>query len=423
LNTTDITIWLIKDAEPLPVDPSQRKMRNGLLADELVSRGYNVVWFASRFEHARKIFAEGPDRQIVNNNLSIELLDGPGYKRNISLPRIRHQRSLALEFLKRANSMKRPQLMVAAYPAPELCLAACEFAKKNHIPIFVDARDPWPDSFWEYFPKPLRFAISPVVSYFDKILRKCFSNAVGIISISNYMLDWALSYAGRSKIDTDKVLYLGYKQAKATHFAEVPNEFTAKTPLKIVFVGTFGKSYDLGLVLDGMQILEKDFAGLVVCRLVGDGQYSDMWRSKAQDISGVIFEGWKDGAGIEKILADSHVGLIPIKGGVSRFWIGNKLFEYTSHHLALINTAPEEVSRIIESNEIGFNLTENNPEKFAEIIKEYILNPNLLRTHRENAKKLFNESFDAKKIYSDYADHITDQIQVNNNVDQRAVSA
>ena len=49
-------IWLTEIGEPLPIDAGARLMRCGLLAQTLASRDHDVTWWASTFDHARKLY-------------------------------------------------------------------------------------------------------------------------------------------------------------------------------------------------------------------------------------------------------------------------------------------------------------------------------------------------------------------------------
>lgn len=403
-------IWLVKDAEPLPFDPKQRRLRTGMLAEELHRRGYNIVWFASRFEHARKIFIPGNPIRVMKDGMTIRLLEGPGYKRNISLSRILHQRAVANDFLQQARNLEKPDLILAACPSPELCHAACLFGKENGIPVYIDARDPWPDSFAEYFPKYLRWVISPVVGMYRSMLRAAFQSAAGVISISRNMLEWSLSYSGRAQGPNDAIFYLGYRTPIVDGFAAVPQKFSAEIPLRIAFVATFGKSYDIKTVLEALRIVNTKNPGHVECLFIGEGSTLDDLSVEERSIPGANFLGWKDGVTLRKILAGVHVGLIAIRGGVSKFWIGNKLFEYSAHRLAVINSAPEEVAAIIKNSDFGINISKENPADLALAIERYLIDPMLLSKHRVNSADIFFKEFAAEIIYPRYADHITRDI-------------
>jgi glycosyltransferase involved in cell wall biosynthesis len=220
------------------------------------------------------------------------------------------------------------------------------------------------------------------------------------------MLTWALSYAGRPRGTQDAVFYLGYRNQDRSRQALVPEGFSERKPLNLLFVGTFGKSYDVKSIIEAIRLLPESQRGRVQCRLVGKGQYLSRWQKLAADLPSITFEGWKDERGLAEMLSVSHVGLIPIRGGVTQFWMGNKLFEYAAFGIALINSVPKEAAALVDQYKFGVNVASGDSQAIAKAISNYLEDPDLLSQHRINANKLFSEKFDAQKIYSDYVDHI-----------------
>ena len=48
-------VWIVSTGEPLPIDGENVRLRRmGSLAEYLVKRGNEVVWFSSSFEHYKK---------------------------------------------------------------------------------------------------------------------------------------------------------------------------------------------------------------------------------------------------------------------------------------------------------------------------------------------------------------------------------
>jgi glycosyltransferase involved in cell wall biosynthesis len=204
----------------------------------------------------------------------------------------------------------------------------------------------------------------------------------------------------------DGVFYLGYRLPHQVRTIEVPTTFTAEQPLELSFVGTFGKSYDIRAIFEALRVLSPDERSRIRCRLVGKGDYLEHWQRNSRDLPCVSFEGWKDEKGLVEVLASSHVGLIPIKGGVTQFWMGNKLFEYAAFGVALINSVPNEAAMLIEQNDFGINVNPGDSAGIAQALRAYLANPSLLVRHRENARAIFNQKFDAQRIYAEFADHV-----------------
>ena len=96
--------WLIQIGEPLPIDgANERLMRTGMLAQALVSRGHEVHWWASSFDHAR--LRQRPQHSStvqLSDRFAITLLEGRSYPRAVSVARIRNHREVAADFESRA---------------------------------------------------------------------------------------------------------------------------------------------------------------------------------------------------------------------------------------------------------------------------------------------------------------------------------
>ena len=79
-------IWLFQTGEPLPIRNDVRKMRTAVLADKLLEHGHSVFWWASAFEHQRKVMVSKKDRNFdISERYTIRVLRGCKYHKNISL--------------------------------------------------------------------------------------------------------------------------------------------------------------------------------------------------------------------------------------------------------------------------------------------------------------------------------------------------
>ena len=78
-----MNIWLLRASEPMPiVDSDGRLMRMGMLAEELSSRGHNVTWFSSTFNHFTKTQSFNKDTIVkVKDNYYLDLSYARGYKK------------------------------------------------------------------------------------------------------------------------------------------------------------------------------------------------------------------------------------------------------------------------------------------------------------------------------------------------------
>ena len=204
-------IWLTEIGEPLPVDAGARLMRCGLLAQTLAARDHEVTWWASTYDHARKMYRRSAAATVSPSpHLRLELLHASGYRRNVSLARIRHHRAIARQFTARAEAFPPPDLLYCCVPTLELTEAALRYAKTRGIPVVVDIRDKWPDIFVDALPAPMR-AIGRLLLHSEfRRARYVFQNAATILAVSDGYLDWGLSYAARRRRSWDAVFPHAY---------------------------------------------------------------------------------------------------------------------------------------------------------------------------------------------------------------------
>src|SRR5687767_7088992 len=200
-----MVVWLITVGEPLPSDRSdERPLRTGLLATALNDQGHDVIWWASTFDHNHKIRRFDQNTTLtISPRLTLELLDGREYRRNISLARLGNHRDVATNFSLVSKRRPSPDVIVCSLPTIELTVAAAEYATTRGVPLLSDVRDLHPDVYLQLIPRPFRrvarLALSPV---YQK-LRKALRSAAGIIGITPSFLQWGLDRADRRKGQDD----------------------------------------------------------------------------------------------------------------------------------------------------------------------------------------------------------------------------
>lgn len=405
------TVWLFKDAEPLPIDGSGRPFRMSLLAEKLLQQGDSVVWFTSRFDHTKKEFRQHKDTiNFVSDDFQIILLDGPGYRRNISLARILHQRSVSRHFREICQTLAKPDCILAAYPSPEFCDEARRYATNFKIPYYVDVRDPWPDVFLDYFPRAVSWMLWPLLYFYRKKLGRCVSAATGVFSMSRRIHDWALAYGNRERQSGDKVFYLGYKSATTRADHSIPAEgFSPQDPLRCVFTGFFSASYDVGTIIRSAKRFQDEGNASVFFVVVGDGEFKESYIEQAKGLTNIEFTGFLPHDKLKAVLETCHVGLVPLSGGLNKVWLGNKLFEYASAGLTIVSTVPGEARELIEAHEFGEYIEEGSDLQLKDAVDRLLANPNLLHARMNNARQTYERLFSADAIYSDYAQELCAQ--------------
>lgn len=402
-----MNIWLIQIGEPLPLDSGVRKMRTGLLADKLAERGHDVRWWASAFEHQRKIMVFDRDIEYpLRDGLALQILKGCGYRRNISLRRYLDHRIVAGKFGAHAVALPAPDVIVASMPDHHLAWEAVQYARKRGIPILVDVRDPWPDIFVDALPSGFFRALARGVLAGDFHKRaELLRGANGILAMSEGLLRWALGKVPRPACPWDRVFYMGYKNAPLEPSTPSPSWLPDKEDIKtFVYVGTFGHSYDLGLIIEAAKVLLREGRQDVRFILAGTGEQETELRHRAAALPNVLLPGWISAGEIRALLRAAWAGVVP--GPMVSGAFPNKVFEYLSAGLPVVSSLEGEMADIITERGLGLNYRAGDLAGFIGAVRTLLVDEPLRNVMAEKAATFFLQRGDADVIYDDYARHV-----------------
>lgn len=417
-----MNIWLITVGEPLPLPgTTSRLWRTGLLASTLVSRGHEVVWWTSTVNHfTKQKFISESSEVAISPGLRIRFLDGPLYRQNISIARIRNHRQIARQFRSESCAVKPPDILLCSLPTLELSREAVLFGNRTGVPVLLDIRDLWPDEMEARMPRALRWLGRILFASMHKDARLALQGASGITAISKAYLNWGLLRAARSALATDAVFTHGYSpttnaggkpsQADADWLASIGLDRGRKI---FWFVGTFVNSIDLETVLAAARLLTKHQD--IVFVLSGSGEKDADLRAQAQGLTNVVFTGWLDAARIPLVAANAYAGLGAYKGG-ALMSLTNKLFEYMAYGLPILLSLPGEARDIVESNKCGLYYEPGSSRHLADQVIRLAYQDPERQTMAANSRGLFDKQYSAASIYGRMADHI-ERVAIRNQKD------
>jgi glycosyltransferase involved in cell wall biosynthesis len=415
-----LLIWLLQTGEPLPLEPGVRKMRTAMLADHLVSRGHEVRWWVNGFEHPKKKWMVRQAGELeVGPGLKLQVLLGKTYRKNISVGRYLGNRAIARQFRALAPTLKQPDLILASLPCHHLAAAAMDFATEYSIPSVVDVRDLWPESFTRVFPHPWlrKIGKSMLAGEFHQA-RSALRQADSVVAVSHGFLDWAQTLGDRKDMTGDRVFYLGCSrrtpQAIESVVREAGGDCSEDVPQRkftAVFLGTWGTSYELPLILEAAARLQSRGRSDIRFVLAGDGLQGPEIRRRSETLDNVELPGWLDKWAIDGMLADADVGLSPIKTVSGTF--PNKIFEYFSASLPVISSLEGEVGTLIAERNLGLNYLPGDVEGLCRALETLADEPDRRRTMGVNALEFFVNNGDAQMIYSEFSDWLEEKATGN----------
>lgn len=404
-------IWLLTVGETLPMlDEEARKMRTALLALELVSRGHEVVWWTSTIDHLRKReLSKVSFTKQWQEALTVEFLAGPMYTRSLSLRRYLNHIVVALRFMRAARKSRRPNIIVASYPTPELAAAAAYVARRINVPLIVDVRDLWPEELLAQLSGPLRWIgiIATLPMFF--LRRYAFRRARSISAVSPSYAAWASRKAGRVLEESPEVFTLGYQsnisrdghEFAVSRLADRGVDF--RRPI-FSFVTSLNEGADIQMIVDAARLLERRATHVQIV-IAGAGESASRLQQMISNLATVRYVGWIDASEIGALLSASLAGLILYKGH-SQVSLSNKLFEYLSFGLPIILSLGGDARLLVEKEKIGTHVPPGHAHALADAIEDLLKDPATRREQAERAGKLFEKHFRAESVYSGFADYI-----------------
>ncbi|MBM3206811.1 MAG: glycosyltransferase family 4 protein [Candidatus Staskawiczbacteria bacterium] len=411
-------IWLITVGEPLPIlDNEDRLWRTGLLSKILSDRGHEVLWWASTVDHLRKLYImENEDRFQTSDNISIQLLHGRLYKKNISFNRLINHAEIARRFSYLSRLESKPDLILCSFPTIELSYEAVKYGQEFGVPVVLDVRDLWPDIFLSVLPKWINwFGRMLLYIYFFKT-RYAFNTCHSILGISENYLNWALSLGGRIRCSNNLVYPLGYSVGDWTD----SDELSVKSRFErcglslykptVCFVGSFGRTYDLETVINAAKLLQKREGWMGQIAICGGGEREKEWRDMAEGVSDVGFMGWLSARELSCMLSKSVMGLAAYASQAPQ-GIPNKIIEYLATGLPMFFSLGGEARDLLQTAQCGIYYRPGDCSSLAESMFAIIKDKSTLDAMSESALKLYNQNFSAHVVYGALANHLENIIE------------
>lgn len=408
-----LNVWIVAVGEPLPTDgPDERLLRAGLLGQCLAARGHRVTWWTSAFDHRRKRFRSQP-ASFDHGGIGYRLLRGVGYRRNISLRRIRDQRQVANEFVRRAaEEGARPDVLFVAYPTVELAEAAADFAANTHSPLVVDVRDFWPDIFASAVPRPLRPLARIVLTGMRRQSARVLSSATAITGITRSFVEWGVERAGRAIRPTDQAFPLAFERATLTPI-EHANAKSALSALgvdieademRVAFTGTLSRQFDFEPVVRAAEALHDSPLRFIIA---GSGESESRLRARTVGMKNVTLVGWLGRSELAALLGSATMGLAPyISTWDFEASIPNKAIEYLAWGLPVISSLRGELAELLERERVGVTFPTADAATLTSEMRELAGDQPRIESMSLRASALFESRFSATRIYPAMAEHL-----------------
>ena len=391
-----------------------RLRRTGLLAQTLVDRGHDVLWWTADFFHASKAYRCNKDETVeVQQRYRVRFLHGPGYQKNVSVARLRDHRAIARKFLRQAKAEPKPDIVMCSCPTLDLSLAATRYGHKSGVPVVLDVRFLWPDVFLEAVPQWGRPLAQCCFWPYYRMARRACSDAAAIVGNTEAFVEWGVRHASRSRTHRDRPFPFGYAPPKAsdaemdaaTEYWRSAGVETEKGLPIACFFGTVGYQFDFDTIIAAARrVLETHDMLFVLC---GEGDLWEHYREKSADCERILFPGWVNGLEVWRLMQMSNMALAPyIDSPNFRFNLTNKPIEYLAGGLPILSSLEEGVvANLLQEHHCGLTYGKDS-ERLAQAIRRLLDSPGERQQMARNARRLFEERYVAEKVYGDMALHL-----------------
>lgn len=414
-------IFIVKTGEPLPTGGREvRLWRSGLLTKRLLELGHEVTWLSSTFEHGAKRHMADNDVVVKPvERLTIRAFWAPGYSQHRSWQRLFHHWVLTHKVDRWMTETQRPDVVVAALPVPELAACAIRHAREWGIPSIVDCRDMWPDNLLEGRTGLHRAFLQLATSSMRHATRDACRAASAVTGHTEEFVDWAVAQGGRIRTDLDRSFPLGYpvsppSESALRHACETLDRVGIRegdATFRVTFVGTLTRHFDLRPMVDSARKAKQHGLRMqfVVC---GDGDRLGPLRDAASGLGSVKWLGWQDAAVIWALLRRSHVGLAPYApSAIFAKSIPNKVIEYLSAGLPVLSSLGGLTQQLLEMSRGGWTYGTEQGAGLWERLERLADDPETLGAASRAARKLFDDRFEARRVYDEFAGHIAQLVR------------
>lgn len=401
-------VWLITVGEPSPLE-KDRLHRTGLLSEYLEGAGFEVTLFNSTFYHQKKR-QRFKETQLIDlsKNRKLVFLYGRSYRKNISLNRVISNYDNVKAFKSIANSLKKPDCIIVAFPILGLVKEAVKFGKKNNVKVCIDIRDFWPDVFYGIFPKKFQFLVKPLFFKFNKSLSYSFMSADILLSPFQSTKQWLTKYLELKKLNSSFLSIPFSYQRSFYMLDDIPSDLRSLfngshkySQFNFVLAGTISQNTNIEDLLIFSKILQERAVEhkIIIC---GDGPYLQDYKKLANNNPNIVFTGLLGKEELSFVLDNSTFGLLPYKAEHLVQGIPNKAIEYSSFGLPLI--VNKEMHFTHDPDYLNCIIKYNSGE-IGKLVDEIVsLDSNKIKQMSYFAEELFINNFSPKKIYSQYHD-------------------
>jgi len=370
-------VWLINPYGPIRGE-GWRDYRFVMLGDALARAGHDCVWWTSNFSHHFKRFRSAAWADIqVRDGFVIRLVPTTGYKSNVSAGRVLRDAVFAWRTYRRGRVLDPPDCVF--YSESPLCLgfAGQKLAAHHGVPVVFDQMDLWPELFEPVFPKWSRALVRLALAPIYESRRRVYERLDAVVSLAGSYLEVPLREAPALQNRPHGVFYNGIDVVlfralmNGTSVGGDPWPAKGEKDVWAVFAGSLGVSYDIGALIEAARRTATGAPNLRII-VAGDGPLRpDVEAYAGRSGSNLSYTAALRTEDLCRLYRQCDIGLCTYSAR-SNVEMPDKFYDYTAAGLAVINSLPGDVRRVIQERGLGLQYRAGDGEDLANALASLV---------------------------------------------------
>ena len=423
-------VWILQTGEPLLLDKNLRKMRSINLSEFLAESDIRVVHWTSNFDHKQKVHRFGLNNKTFiksvdySNNIKINLINSPGYKKNISILRLYDHWVMGKNLVKiLKDETEIPDLVFIGFPPVEVCYQMSKWLKKKNIKYVIDVKDQWPDIFYDVFSRHLKPFLKVFLLPYKIMTLKLIKGATVVTGPSKSYINWANKIANRNHSKFDMVLPLvpnskSYTQddlKDATNWLKTIG-IHKDGSMKILLLSTNInlKLYDLNIIkeINNLNLQYEKKIQFIICGTEENNEH--IIQNSFSKYNNVFFVGLLDSKKLKALANISTLSWAPYKK-VKNFEenITNKIYDSMAFGLPILTSLNGDTGDLISTNKIGLIYKDKSAVSLYESISFFYDSKKNWNEFSTNTLNLYKKNYSADIVYSSFVNFLKKKIIEN----------
>jgi glycosyltransferase involved in cell wall biosynthesis len=400
-------IWLINPYGPVPSE-GWRDYRFVLIGKELARAGHNVTWWTANFSHHFKRFRSSSWMEIpIVPGFRIQLVPTVGYKRNISVGRLRFHSRFCRNLWARARSEEAPDVVLGVDPPQPVGTLSVRLAHHHGAKLIIDVMDQWPELFSLALPRALRPLAPLIFTPMYRARRRNLGAADAITALAETYLQHALNVAATARNKPHMTVFNGINIDEFRDAASRPVQMP-RLPLKTesgiwaIYAGTLGENYDVDGVMSAALAL-RELNSPVTILVAGSGPRREdlIAHIKENKLRNLFFLGKLDHDVLIRLYGSADIGISPYSAH-SNVAMPDKAYDYMAAGLPIVNSLQGELAAFLSRTGVGLQYRAGDGRDLAEKLDRLARDVEL---RRQMAQRSWADAmeFDAHVQYNKFA--------------------